>query len=256
MYLCNCGREFEKQSSLNSHARFCKLYIKVKKPSKYKIKENLYKCECEKEFDNYQKLNSHFCYCLIHRKGIPPKNPNRADYFNGKRGWKKGLTKETDSRIAKISQNLKSKYESGELISNWKNKILSNEHKEKLSIKQSGLNYSGGICKWYNYIKPNGTYQKVQGTWELKFAKYLDTIDEKWIKIGNGKEIHTFIWVDKQGNKRRYTPDFWCPILQKYFEVKGYWRESDRNKMKLVLEQNDINIEIIEENQMKLLKLL
>lgn len=40
MFKCECGREFEKQPSLNSHARFCSLYKKKpKKISKYKINE-------------------------------------------------------------------------------------------------------------------------------------------------------------------------------------------------------------------------
>lgn len=31
MYRCKCGKEFEKKSSLTTHARFCQLYEKVEK---------------------------------------------------------------------------------------------------------------------------------------------------------------------------------------------------------------------------------
>ena len=69
MFKCECGREFEKKSSLNSHARFCSLYKKKpKKISKYKINDNLWRCECGKEFDNYQSLNAHLSYCDYHHE--------------------------------------------------------------------------------------------------------------------------------------------------------------------------------------------
>ena len=70
METCNCGKQFEKQSSLNSHARFCKLYIKKeKKHSIYKKQEKLYECECGKTFEKSQALNAHFSHCLVHRNG-------------------------------------------------------------------------------------------------------------------------------------------------------------------------------------------
>lgn len=69
MYKCNCGKEFEKQSSLISHGGSCKLYRKKKKKvSKYK-KDDKYVCECGREFENPQSLNAHFSHCLVHRKG-------------------------------------------------------------------------------------------------------------------------------------------------------------------------------------------
>ena len=39
MYICECGRQFEKQSSLNSHARFCIKYVKKTHISIYKKKK-------------------------------------------------------------------------------------------------------------------------------------------------------------------------------------------------------------------------
>lgn len=35
MEICNCGRSFESKRSLSSHARFCKDYVKTRKPRKY-----------------------------------------------------------------------------------------------------------------------------------------------------------------------------------------------------------------------------
>ena len=117
---------------------------------------------------------------------------------------------------------------------------------EKLSISNKG-----GICKWYDCSNNNKITFKVQGTWELKFTKYLNTIDDNWIKIGIGYKDHTFKWIDDFGISHRYTPDFWSPKLKIYFEIKGYWRDKDKIKMQKVLEQNDINLEIVNEEKLK-----
>jgi len=210
----------------------------------------MYKCICGKEFEKSQSLNAHYSHCLIHRNGKKP-----IDRFLNTRNWNKGLSKETDERVKKFGESYSNNIKTGKTVPGRLGKHISEKTREILSIKQS-INHSGGICKWYDYRKPNGISQKLQGTWEVKFASYLNVIDEDWIKIGIGKHNHTFIWIDDNKNKRRYTPDFWCPNLQKYFEVKGYWRDCDRIKMKLVIEQNDINVEIIEEKQMKELKLI
>jgi hypothetical protein len=107
-------------------------------------------------------------------------------------------------------------------------------------------NNNGGRCKWFSYIKKDKTIFNLQGTWEVRFAKVLDIIDENWIKIGIGTKDHSFIWFDDQNKKHFYTPDFYSPKLNKYFEIKGYWWGNDLIKMKNVKEQNSlINIEIV-----------
>ena len=84
MFKCECGREFETQRSLNSHARFCSLYKKKKKKvSKYKINENLWRCECGKEFNNCQSLNAHLSHCIFHHEclGTPQKlRPSKINH--------------------------------------------------------------------------------------------------------------------------------------------------------------------------------
>ena len=41
-----------------------------------------------------------------------------------------------------------------------------------------------------------------------------------------------------------YFPDFWCPNLNKYFEVKGWLTDSDKLKMKYIFSHYN-NIEMI-----------
>lgn len=48
--------------------------------------------------------------------------------------WNKGLTKETDNRVAKYGQATSNSYKSGRLIPYNKGKIKSEEEKEKIRI--------------------------------------------------------------------------------------------------------------------------
>lgn len=52
------------------------------------------------------------------------------------------------------------------------------------------------------------------------------------------------------GIKHHYLPDFYLPLYDKYIEVKGYYPEKAKTKMKLVLEQNDINLSMAFEKDM------
>lgn len=89
--------------------------------------------------------------------------------------------------------------------------------------------------KWYTV---NGI--KVQGTWEKHFAEYL-----------NGMNI---LWTRKPisfQKTHRYTPDFYCPVENVYFEVKGFRRDRDIYKMYLVLDEYpNIQIKMIEKEQL------
>lgn len=49
------------------------------------------------------------------------------------------------------------------------------------------------------------------------------------------------------GVKRTYNPDFYLPTMNAYVEVKGYYSDKDKLKMKLVLEQNDVKIYFIDQ---------
>ena len=76
-------------------------------------------------------------------------------------------------------------------------------------------------------------------------------MDNEWIKIKTGDSEHQYIWYDEDKKQHYYTPDFYSPKLNKYFEVKGYWWGEDKNKMNQVIFQNDkIKIEIIMKNEL------
>lgn len=199
------------------------------------------KCKiCGKEYPK-KGINTHFW--RSHGKG-KNHNPNIGFETGERKIWNKGLTKETHEGLAKQSIKMKGK-ENGFL-----NKKHTKETKQKIGKKLSRNNH-GGRCKWFKVQRIDGMEFNVQGTWERDFSNVLNIIDKDWIKIGIGDSNHTFKWKDEKGNFHHYTPDFWSPRLQKYFEIKGYWWGEDKKKMQMVLEQNNINLEIIRKKELK-----
>ena len=120
-YKCKyCGEEFEK-CSLGGHTRFCKLNPNYNKNikqledarshiSKTSIVHKGEECSCQYCGRLYKLygLKNHEIRCAL--------NPNKDKsprYYHGGGGWNKGLTKETDERLAKASETMKQSYKSG-----------------------------------------------------------------------------------------------------------------------------------------------
>ena len=170
-------------------------------------------------------------------------NPNKGYVNNTRTAWNKGLDI-NDSRVAKYGTTNSDNIKKGITKIFFKGKKHTTITKEKISKKLS-VNNKGGRCKWYLYIKANNEEFKLQGIWELRFAKVLDIIDSDWIKLKQYNK-HSFKWVDDNNKIHTYTPDFYSPKLDKYFEIKGYWWGNDKRKMELVIEQHKaIKFEIV-----------
>lgn len=121
---------------------------------------------------------------------------------------------------------------------------LSNKHKNsiskamKIAVKENPDSYSAsnvsGRVKLYEY---NGI--KLKGTWELKVAKWLDSQAIKWTNLIDPFEYE---W---NGDTHLYFPDFYLEEYDLYIEVKGYERERDLLKWKvldnlLIIKDDDI----------------
>lgn len=240
----NCGRLIT-ICNYGKHYNACirndkKVHKKIE--NKWKIGEDKYKCpHCDKIYCK-NGISTHIW--RTHGKGITH-NSNEG-YIKGTRKiWNKGLTKETDERVKKYANTIKSKLASGELKNNFKGKKHTKKSRKLISQKLS-VNNKGGRCKWFEYEKKNGKIVKLQGTWEVRFAKVLDIIDENWIKLGATSKNHSLKWVDENGETHNYTPDFYSKKFNKYYEVKGYWWGNDKIKMDYVFENNkDVNIEMV-----------
>lgn len=241
-----CGKEIS-LSNYEKHVSSCcvdKNESSLSLNEDWKISDNEYKCPyCDKI---YPKKGVITHIWRKHGEGINLKT--NSSYNNDRFAWNKGLTKETDERVAKFGETYSNGIKDGSIVGSF----LGRHHTEdtiKVISKKLSSNNRGGRCKWYEVEKPDGTKVKVQGTWERDFAKVLNFIDEEWIKPSQYQE-HTFKWAD-EGIQHSYTPDFYSPKLKKYFEVKGYWWGNDKRKMELVLEQNDINIEVIQKKELE-----
>lgn len=221
MFKCEkCDREFENRRSYAGHmssysrGESYKEKRQTEKTRKNEIeKKSIKKCKyCEKEYKNGQSKAGHQTFCKM--------NPNRDLIRN---------------KISNSNTGRKHTEETKKIIS------------EKLS-----KNNKGGRCKWFDFLKSNGEIVRVQGTWELRFAKVLEILDSEWIKPNSKNKGHSFKWNDDEGKIHTYTPDFYSKKLKKYFEVKGFWWNNDKRKMELVINQNpELNIEIIFNDDLK-----
>ena len=97
----------------------------------------------------------------------------------------------------------------------------------KKAVKDHPMSYS---CNFVNGRTPRLEYNGVilNGSWELMVAKYLDFNNIKWERPSIPFE---YIWENKI---HLYYPDFYLPEYDIYLEVKGYERERDKCKWKVV----------------------
>lgn len=121
--------------------------------------------------------------------------------------------------------------------------IISDSTREKLSVSSKGKTWSeerklrhsqimsavvennpdsytkNNVCGRVKIIDYNGT--KLKGTWEVRVAKWLDSISIRWESEANPSKYY---W---EGKTRKYFPDFYLIDYDVYIEVKGYRTERD-----------------------------
>ena len=229
MYFCKyCGQEFDNKYKLTGHTVHCKSNPDVYTEytcefcgqaitGKHKYTQHVNHCEhnpqkvvykstvragytdkpalckfCSKLCKNDNSLRNHERLCA--------KNPDRRLSCIGNlsnQGWSKGLTKETDSRIAKQSKALA---------------IFYAEHPE--AITGGIVPGSAKRCKYGTY---KGFY--CDSAWELAFVVYhLD----HGINIIRNVEAFSYLFESKE---HKYYPDF--KVADIYYEVKGICTERD-----------------------------
>ena len=124
----------------------------------------------------------------------------------------------------------------------------SEESKRKISEKLS-VNNKGGRAKWYDVAG-----QRVQGTWERDIALKLEDLGISWTKLKTNRDTLKYLM---NGKERSYTPDFYLPEFDMYFEIKGFWWGNDREKMRIVIDTHqDKRIVIIEKQEYEQILLL
>jgi len=141
--------------------------------------------------------------------------------------WNAGLTKE-DVRIHSMTEKAKATVE--QQGSCWSGRNHSDETRRLMADKKNQLYASGwepvcGRCKKYDYESPIAGKIKVDGTWELIVAKYLDSIGVKW-----KRNKTRFAYIKPDGTKSTYQPDFYVEDWDSFIEVKGYQTALDDAK--------------------------
>ena len=112
----------------------------------------------------------------------------------------------------------------------FKGRKFSLAHRENLS-KAAG-NGSGCYAKYYKIDCPYiGKIISVQGTYEFKYAQYLNQHNVNWIR---GKNVNLRYKLNENDIVRTYYPDFYLIDSNEYIETKGYFSEKDQNKMAAV----------------------
>ena len=123
-------------------------------------------------------------------------------------------------------------YKNGLIKPSFKGKHHSQETKEIMSIKireryNSGWDSICGRAKKYKYTMKNGSIITVDGSWEYHVAEYLDKNNINW-----KRNTKRFEYINLQGNKSTYKPDFYLIDTKEYLEIKGYETDLDRCKWK------------------------
>lgn len=114
--------------------------------------------------------------------------------------------------------------------------------KSKESLALSTRKYHGPPAKVKNGYRVDLKHY-VRSSWEAFFARVLNHC-----KITYAYEPHTF----KLKNGETYTPDFWIPNKNKYYEIKG----RVRNDKHIRFHNENPNIQLVLIDQKKFLKIL
>ena len=110
------------------------------------------------------------------------------------------------------------------------NRKHSEETKQKISEitkkrHEDGWDNKAGRCEKYRYDSTIAGNVSLDGTWELKVAKWLDSKGYNW-----KRNTKSFPYYNLEGKLSSYTPDFWVDEFNSYLEIKGYETDLDRCK--------------------------
>ncbi|WJV31938.1 hypothetical protein QTG56_25320 (plasmid) [Rossellomorea sp. AcN35-11] len=185
---------------------------------------------CSNKFSK-QGLKSHIWYS--HTEDGKKNKKQKSEKRTGNPSWNKGLTKETDERVAKLGKTISDKHSKGEIKKPWLGKKLPAEHIEKIKKNGGGYRKGSGRGKsgWYKGFWCDSSYELAFVIYNLehsiKFERNFDSFEYEF----NGKKLN-------------YTPDF--KINEQYIEIKGYETAKDKEKHKqfphllIVLKKGDM----------------
>jgi len=140
--------------------------------------------------------------------------------YNVDTSKKRSISQETQDRMVQLYEAKKTGGEIAEELG----VLPSAVYRELRRAGVEGRKITGPRSRFVHYITAAGMVVRFRSNWEVVFARYLDEQGLKW-----AYESHT--WLLPDGSV--YTPDFWVPSLDVYFEVKGLLTEDGATKIAL-----------------------
>lgn len=216
-----CGREISRSNytkHLRSHERTNNSVSDVV----HVDHDDLFCKYCGKEYNNKKSLSQHEIRCK--------KNPNRKGFNNFEaynksgKSWNRGLTKETDSRVAKNSLSVKNtlnkKIENG-----WVPKISTREFwTDERKLEQSERR------KNFLMEHPDKHPNRLLANNRNSFS-YLENIVADWLSEHKIEYIRQYKYPFKESSR---FVDFYLPKLNMFIEVDGeFWHKDCKDIDKL-----------------------
>jgi len=129
-------------------------------------------------------------------------------------------------------------------VSQWR-KNMPQEIRDKHSKAQKKCWLEGkfdnvrvGQCEWFDYLKKDGKTIKLQGTWELAFAKWADAQGLKF----NAHRGRIPYYLN--GQEKNYYPDFYVQDWSCYIEIKNKYHMSLQEEKFHAIKQSNPNLQI------------
>ena len=197
---------------------------------------------CDKLCKNKNSLAQHEIRCN--------KNPNKLNKFQ--QAWNKGLTKETDYRIAKISNSVKKAWDDGKFNDvKWENNSHPHSEETKQRLRDVAIERGLGGYTYNKSHEYNGIY--FDSKWEVAVAKSLDQNNIRWIRPDR------LFYIDNENKQRYYYPDFYLPDYDIYLDPKNDYllkynhsghKYNDTDKINWVMKQNNVIIIILTKSEL------
>ena len=207
--------------------------------------------KCGKQIYGYKEGKAKFCHrcaALFYRN--PSKKESKEKiraarikfYRNGGKPWNYGVTTENNEIWKKTAEKI-SKALLGRTFEEIYGPKKAREMKEKLSKRNVGENNpmfgKPSPHRKRGFRKDLGHF--VRSTWEADFARIL-----KLHNLDYQYEPKTFELIKANGEILHYTPDFYVPSQNTFYEIKGFLRDLDEEKLELFQKQYpQINLVII-----------
>ena len=239
-----CKQEFKRPCAKATHERIC-----LKNPNRKPLvnngngwkyanmhKSKTWKCKWCKEEQIFKTRN-------LLKQHLKEFHPNQSKPG----GWNKGLTAETNEKVAQIRDSFRKSIENGTY------KPVGRKHTEAEKKHLSECAKKNCLGGWHTSKTIEYKCIKLDSKYEFEVAKELDDNQVKW------ERPTYFLWEDTDGVKHRYYPDFYLPEYNVYLDPKNDYLINNKSKrfgitdvekIEKVKQQNGIRIIILDKENL------